>query len=377
MLAVDGRVNELVKVVARRADLADDAVRAARAAASRGGVVRSRSSATCRRRSSAVQERARRRRYRHGRARRALEPHVLASRITDVRRDDRGGQRRWSTHLVGILERKIELTADLTQRQALRRVAASVFEHQLTDIYQAIGQLNAVLDDDAGDATALAELDRIYTKERMWPELLDVVDRRALLAISAKDRADLAFRAAQLVETELSDVDAAVPRYGAVLTVLASHPGARAALEAVMAHDDHVDAATPLLERVYRADRDAAGLVRVYERRLATVGRDAEARRADWTALADVHETIAQQPATAFAVWGRALAADPEDLELLAPLTRLADSESLWPQLATLLDERLAAGALPAEVEQAFATKLGQVAEDRLADLDRAARGVP
>ena len=57
----------------------------------------------------------------------------------------------------------------------------------------------------------------------MWPELLDVVDKRALLATDAQDRADLAFRAARLVETQLTDPDAAIPRYGAVLQVLASH----------------------------------------------------------------------------------------------------------------------------------------------------------
>ncbi|MGF7473702.1 hypothetical protein WFJ45_23425, partial [Salmonella enterica subsp. enterica serovar Minnesota] len=69
--------------------------------------------------------------------------------------------------------------------------------------------LTSILDDDAGDQSALAELDRIYGKEKMWPELLDVVDRRALLAVNTRDRADLAYRAAKLVEVELTDPDAA------------------------------------------------------------------------------------------------------------------------------------------------------------------------
>ena len=71
-------------------------------------------------------------------------------------------------------------------RQALRHAAAQVYEHQLDDVYQAIGQLTAILDDDAGEPTALAELDRIYAKQKLWPELLDIVDRRALLATTAK-----------------------------------------------------------------------------------------------------------------------------------------------------------------------------------------------
>src|SRR6185436_8521090 len=110
----------------------------------------------------------------------------------------------------------------------------------------------SVLDDDAGDAKALGELDRIYAKQKMWPELLDVVDKRALLATATQDRADSAFRAAHIVETLLTDPDAAIPRYGAVLQVAPAHLEARAALESLMAKDDHIETVAPILERIYR-----------------------------------------------------------------------------------------------------------------------------
>src|SRR6185503_3236083 len=232
------------------------------------------------------------------------------------------------------LERKIELTTDLPQRQDLRHISAQVYELHLDDIYQALGHLTSILDDDAGDARALAELDRIYAKQKMWPELLDIVDKRALLATNTQDRADLAFRAAHIVETQLTDPDAAIPRYGAVLQVSAQHNEARAALESLMAKDEHIEAVVPLLERVYRAEKDAAGLVRVYERRLTISGRDPAARRADWQALAEVREDLANQPTQAFVVWGRAFADEPDDEELLKPLTRLAETQNQWRDLA-------------------------------------------
>src|SRR5690606_23083009 len=220
-----------------------------------------------------------------------------------------------------------------------------------------IGQLTSVLDDDAGDARALAELDRIYAKQKMWPDLLEIVDKRALLATAQKDRADLAFRAAHIVETQLADPDAAIPRYGAVLQIDSTHAEARACLEALMAKDDFIESAAPILERIYQAERDAAGLVRVYERRLTIEDRDPALRRADWEALARVREEIAGQPAQAFVVWGRAFADTPEDADLLVPLTRLAESQNLWRELAGLLDERLdeSAPTLPPDVEQAYA----------------------
>ena len=359
LLAMEGRVEELVKVIERRAELTEDAgvrlVLLHRVAALYEEVLEDKSRAI------------------------AAYKNVLGVDDTDLAAldalerlyKDTGDAR----ELAVTLERKIELTTDLPQRQDLRHTAGQVYEFHLDDIYQAIGHLTSILDDDAGDARALAELDRIYAKQKMWPELLDIVDKRALLATNTQDRADLAFRAAHIVETQLTDPDAAIPRYGAVLQVSAQHNEARAALESLMAKDEHIEAVVPLLERVYRAEKDAAGLVRVYERRLTVQGRDPAARRADWEALADVREKLANQPTQAFVVWGRAFADEPDDEKLLEPLTRLAESQNQWRDLAQLLDERLEDGApsLPPETEQLYAMKLGQIAEDKLNDHERAA----
>ncbi len=360
LLALEGRVPELVEIVARRAELTEDAgVRLMllhRVAALYEDVL--------------------------GDAPHAITAYknVLSVDDTDLAALDAlerlyAGPHGDARELAVTLERKIELTSELAARQALRHAAARVYETQLDDVYQAIGHLTAILDDDANDQAALVDLDRIYTKQKLWPELLDVVDKRMLLAGNVAERADLAFRAAKLVEVELSDPDAAIPRYGAVLGVLPAHAAAREALEQLMQRDDHVLASTPILERVYRAERAAAGLIRVYERRLSAPDRDPAARRADWQALADTRETIANQPAQAFVVWGRALADDPDDAELLQPLMRLAEAQSLWRELAALLDERLGDGSpLPPDVEQIYAMRLGTVAEEKLADLDRAAK---
>ncbi|HEY0476100.1 MAG TPA: tetratricopeptide repeat protein [Kofleriaceae bacterium] len=357
LLALEGRIAELVVIVARRAELTDDGgvrlVLLHRVAALYEEVLDDRPAAI------------------------AAYRNVLGVDDTDLaaldalerlyRQSDAPDAPR---ELAQTLERKIELTRDLLERQVLRRSAAQVYERDLGDVYQAIGQLTAVLDDDPGDAGALAELDRIYVGQKLWPELLDVIDRRALLAIAARDRADLAHRAARLVEVELGDPVAAIPRYGAVLELAPAHAGAREALEALLARDEHAEAVAPILEQLYRGDRDAAGLVRVYERRIAIGQGD---HRADWTALADVHETLAGDPAGAFDVWSRAIQAAPEEADLLQPLLRLAERCDLWRALAGRLDQLLGE-ALPPEVDETYAMRLGQIAEDRLGDPARAAQ---
>lgn len=282
--------------------------------------------------------------------------------------------------LVQILERKLELARDPGTARQLRLDLAVVSERELGDTFEAQGQLQAVLDASPDDPVALAELDRLYQVTRMWPELLEVLDRRAAIASPAapagETPAELAFRAARLLEVELADPDQAIPRYGAVLSAAPGHAGARAALAALLARDEHVEAVAAILERHLRATGDHDGLVEVLERQLAAPGADPDARRARWAALADVHELQRQDLAQASATWARALAEDPGDLELFAPLERLAQARGAWAELAQLLERRLEGGpggAGDSELQHAYALRLGRIYEDALGDFGRAA----
>jgi tetratricopeptide (TPR) repeat protein len=358
LLAVEGRADELVTVVERRADLTDDAgtklVLLHRVASLYEEVLeRPREAITAYRNVLAVDDT-------DGASLDALER--LYRQVGD------------GHELAATLLRKIELAVLPGEQRQLHFAAAAVYEKDLRDVYEAIAQLQAVLADDPADLDALAELDRLYGGERMWPELLDVIDRRALLAIAAGDRADLAYRAARIVEVELAEPDDAIPRYGAVLDLFARHADARAALEGLMAQasDQHLEPASAVLERVFRREREVDGLVRLYERRLAASGVDPSARRSQWAALAEVHETLRGDPDAAFQTWARALAEAPDDLELLAPLERLAAARGAWAALTEILEER-ADGRLDAELEYAYTTRLGQIYEEALGDLPKAA----
>ena len=221
LLAVENRTQELVEVVERRAELADDA-----------GV----RLVLLHRVASLYEEILER-------PRDAIVAYknVLGVDDTDLAALDAlerlFAQVDEHAELAEALVRKLELADDPAERRRLRFAASEVYDQDLHDPYEAIAMLTAVLADDAGDDDALAELDRLYAREKMWPELLEVIDKRALLAPVAAERADLAFRAAQLVEHELLEPEAAIPRYGAVLQVQPGHGGAIGALEALLASD--------------------------------------------------------------------------------------------------------------------------------------------
>jgi len=355
LLAVEARADELVVVVQRRAELAEDA--AVRQ------VLLHRVASLC----DHVLERA---------------PAAIAAyrEVLNLAADDSialaalerlyrsGGA--WP-ELADILEQRLVLADDRAVARQLRLDLAAVNERDLNDPYTAISHLEAVLALDAGDGAALAELDRLYGGQRMWPELLDVLDRRALTAIDAGARAELAFRAAHLTETELGEPEVALGRYGAVLQINPAHPNARAALDTLLGKDEHAEAAAAILERHLRNAGDTDGLVRIAERRLELPG-DPETRRNQWAVLADLHETLRNDLGAASQTWSRALAEDPSDVGLLGPLERLAQARGAWAELAALLEGQLQRG-VDAVLEHTYAMRLGRIYEEALGDLARAA----
>lgn len=275
--------------------------------------------------------------------------------------------------LATVLLRKIDLAEDAETRRTLRFTAAGVYDQELSDAFEAIAQLNLILDEDPEDVEALAMLDTLYKRESAWPELLDILDRRAALEAQTGARAELGFRAAGVVERELLEVDNAIDRYAAVLELVPTHAGAREALDRLTQSEDTIERAAEVLERLYRMDSAFTELAELYERRLAVQeAPDPAVRRQQYAELAEVHEISRGDLDTAFAVWARALAEFPEDAQVGEQLERLAAARGAWEELTRLLEERLT-DIVDAELEYSYACRLAVLYEEALGDLDRAA----
>ncbi len=358
LLAVAGRPAELVAVIERRAELVEDAgvrlVLLHRAAAMYEEVLADPTRAVAAYRS------------------------VLAVDDSDVLALDGlvrlHHQQRQPRDLADVVRRKIELASAGAERRGLRLALAEVHERELADPYEAITQLQAVLEEgDGRDDEALAGLERIHQATRMWPELLEVLDRRAALAAAPSARIGFLLRAADLADRELADGEQAIDRLGQALALAPADPGAHAAVRLLAERDDLAVSATALLEQAARSQRDSATLIWVFERRLRLSTLVGDERREAWAELAEVHETLAGDARAAWSTWVRAFGdLTPVELELLTPLTRLAGALGTWSELATILDQRLADCRDP-DVEFALAMALGGLREDRLGDLPGAA----
>ncbi len=155
--------------------------------------------------------------------------------------------------LAEIFERKIQITQGVGDRRLLRLQAAHLYDEKLGESNEAVSQLRAILDDSANDREALDALDRVFAREGRHADLLEVLDLRLAGEGDARARDELAFRAARLVETELSDIEAAIARYQSILSRSPAHAESREALWAIARGNDYRLQAVAALDPIMRA----------------------------------------------------------------------------------------------------------------------------
>jgi tetratricopeptide (TPR) repeat protein len=275
----------------------------------------------------------------------------------------------WSS-LAEIYQRKIELAEDPQSLRLLRFLSARLHDEKLEEPFEAASQLRAVLDAHPGDPEALELLDRIFTREGQHAELLEILDLRAMAERNAAEKEGFAFRAARLLEQDLSDVQGAVERYRDILSRSSRHPGAREALWALARGEEHRLLAVPVLEPVLRTEKEWGPLVELLELRLQ--GEDALGPRLEILAeIAAIEEREQNEPENAFSAWARAFAEDPTEGQAREALERLATAQGTHVQLAKVYEERLRASFDP-ELQRSLAGRLAELNENQLNDTVRA-----
>ncbi|HEX7597202.1 MAG TPA: hypothetical protein VF518_03245, partial [Polyangia bacterium] len=275
----------------------------------------------------------------------------------------------WAS-LAEVLQRKVESCHDVMNLRYLWFQAAKLYDEKLNDPSEAANQLRSVLNLAPNDPEALEFIGHIYDREGKHAELVEVLDARAGGAKTPEERDALALQAAQLVQTELSDVVSAVARYRAILERTPSYEKARGILWELARHEDYRATAIPVLEPVLRAGQEWQALVELLEQRL--LGEDDPARRlATLAEIAQVEEEKLRQPAAAFATWARALPEDATNPGVRASLERLAAAQGTLPELAKIYEDCLKS-SYDGEVQRWLASRLAGMYEQALNNPTRA-----
>jgi tetratricopeptide (TPR) repeat protein len=280
-----------------------------------------------------------------------------------------------ATRLVDLYRRRVELAGagDDALKFDLLVKAARLFERELSDRREAIDCLSGALGVRPGNEEVLRALDRLYTEERLWPELLDNLKLQASVASDDTAKRDLKKRIAALHMGELQEPQAALEAYRDVLSVGFDADAAAAIRKIGEAQDDLRAEAAGALEPVLRQAGRYEELADVLELKLRAE-TEAVDRARTLRSLAEVAEAQLGQVERAEAALLRALSEEPHDASLHAEIERLAAKSGAagWRRYADALNER-ANSIFDASVAADLFVRLGRVAEEKLEDASRAA----
>lgn len=161
--------------------------------------------------------------------------------------------------LVDVLARRADVTTDDRERIELLRRRARLLEEVLDRKDAAIAGWRGLLDLEPADREALERLSRMYEAADQVPELIDVLERRVEATSDEDERRTLRMQLATLFRERTEDRTAEIDVLRASLSERPQDDEALAWLaEALVADEQHPEAADTLSERVELADDDAA-----------------------------------------------------------------------------------------------------------------------
>ncbi|MGD8823348.1 MAG: tetratricopeptide repeat protein [Myxococcales bacterium] len=280
-------------------------------------------------------------------------------------------QGRWEP-LVGVLERKVELSTDEHDQLVLCRRIAETYEQKLGSIDRAVDSYRDVISRFGSDDSSLRALSRLYRQTERWHELLDVAEIRAEAAADPEERIAHRFEAAELMRTRTAETERAFSAYGEILVDSPGHGPTLQALEEMTTGADRplrFAAANTLFEQ-YQSDGRHADQIRMLE--VIAAGDEPIERVRALLRAAEISETGREDIDAAFVFTGRALrdGVDLDDLErVLAEYGRQADTTGRFSeQVATLAT--IAPELLDAELRTKVRMQAARVAMEHLGDAD-------
>ena len=294
---------------------------------------------------------------------------------------------RWSD-LIWVYREQVEAAEDDAERRELQLKMAQTFELRMGDCFEAIAVYRGLLSQDHQDGLVLDALDRLYTTEALWVELLEILDLKieaqaaqsegalgsATGSIEDETKAadgtlallELKFRAGAVLSTELEEHERAIDRLEEVLVFDPAHLGARGVLEALIDDEAQRPRVATVLEPVYQALEQHQRLVDMLEVQLEQIA-DGFDRCRLLMRIAGLREDALVDERGAFETLERALVANPADEGVYAPLERLGASLGEYARLAASYAAQ-AEASYDDPLRRELSLKAAAIAEEQLGD---------
>jgi tetratricopeptide (TPR) repeat protein len=271
--------------------------------------------------------------------------------------------------LIGVLQKRDGLAEDEEEARVMARRVGDIYEHKLNDNGSAIAAYNEVLTRFGNDRDTIGALQRVYARTERHQDLLEALEVELELVQNPAERADVRFRAAELMRRQTGALEAALESYRSVLEDKPGHEPTITALNEMVASGGHmrVDAARALVAH-YDALNEHDRLIRALE--VVAESEEAGERLNALRRAAEIAEKGLSETGRAFALMGRAVRAalGEHDLgDLLDQLDRLARASGRSSPYVELLREILP-DVQDEELAFVIVMRVAKITRDELGD---------
>jgi tetratricopeptide (TPR) repeat protein len=274
------------------------------------------------------------------------------------------------TDLLGIYEKKRDLSATPDEKKANSYEIAKLYENEIGNVDSAVATYVQVLDDEPSDPKALAALDVLYGRLGRWEPYVEVLRRRIELDVAEAELVDFKFRLGHTLESHLADAAGALQNYREILFVDPQHEGARTALESMLEGELRAEAASTL-EAIYEERSDWPKLIRSLEI-LSVNEEDVEKRVGLKRKAARISAERVGDAKHAFEVLASALKDDPSLAETRDEIEQIAEGSGTQRELVAQYAE-LAESLTDAVLARDYWFRIASI-NDRLGDVEQAAQ---
>lgn len=331
---------------------------------------------------------------------------------------------RWDS-LIGVQMQKLQVTEVLEEQRDILYQVAKLQEHRLEDRPAAIQSLRQVQVLYPDEQNALTGLERLYRNEGLWPDLIEILERRVDQSAEMHDVLKMRFEIGRVYGEHLEQPQLAVDAYRGILELDSSNFEALQELEklftelerwddllevlvkevalckkdtdkvpyyyrmAIIWEDELHDPSMAIdnlkrilsidrwnlsaikgLEKLYRVSEDWEKLIEVYEQHIRAVD-DLEQMAELYFEIGSIYENHQGETERAVTYYQRVLDADPTFQGALSALGRLYEAAGNWPKCIEMMEREAQVANEPELLVEVY-FRIGKLYEERLVQIDRA-----
>ena len=277
----------------------------------------------------------------------------------------------WS-ELAEVYEQVLLQVSEAERIKVLRVELAVIYRDRLEQATEAEIQLGEALNLDERDVDIFEALEVMYSEQRRWHDLIDLLERRYMVFIDQPEAKSLLLRIASIYDDFARDHVAAVEAYRRVLLELPTDEASEAAIK-----------------RLLREQQRGQDLADFLEDRIGVHAEDQEAVLELKTELAALYADQLNEPERALDLWTEILGDYPHHASTIASLEMLFERDETlrqpiaglleplyltreqWPRLIHMLRTK-AEAEFDAHVRVELLGRIAQIAEERLRDYAQA-----